>query len=351
MKDLKQQLKDVYSVCFNDSKAYIDYAFDHKYNEENCLYEIIDGKIAAELFISYKKLVLSNEIFDCPYIWGVCTLPSMRRLGLAEKLMDRAHQKLKNQGYNICALHPFRHSFYEKFGYITYNKIFKVEGGKLSDKLEANLSIKKVEDIRAEDFKCVEKYKRTDINSYTFKTATINDIDIINDMYNSFMQSFNGYVYRDINDSKLIFEENNSDGKCTLIYQHNKIIGYFYNFNEDNEIVEFCCSDELVLLNERFKGYIINLPFSTELINLFNFQAVDFTMLKVLNQKELTQKILSKASFAENKKDKALELLNNFNHQEYVLAVTGAYEDFDLKLDKEAVEFFCKKNNYVFDKY
>jgi predicted acetyltransferase len=50
-------------------------------------------------------------------IAAVAVLPEARRRGIAEALMEDALRKMYETGYPISILFPFKHNFYEKFGY------------------------------------------------------------------------------------------------------------------------------------------------------------------------------------------------------------------------------------------
>ena len=66
----------------------------------------------------------------------VVTKPEARRQGYSKKLMILALKKMKEQGQIFSTLYPFRESFYEKLGYITFpqyrNAIFSPTSSKAS---------------------------------------------------------------------------------------------------------------------------------------------------------------------------------------------------------------------------
>jgi predicted acetyltransferase len=51
---------------------------------------------------------------------AISTHPKARRKGYIRQLMRYAYDRLVNQGYVISSLYPFRESFYERLGYVTF---------------------------------------------------------------------------------------------------------------------------------------------------------------------------------------------------------------------------------------
>ncbi len=61
-----------------------------------------------------------GKIFEMGGVAEVSTHPKARRKGYIRKLMRYAYEQLKNQGYVLSCLYPFRESFYERLGYVTF---------------------------------------------------------------------------------------------------------------------------------------------------------------------------------------------------------------------------------------
>lgn len=112
------------------------------YPEHFWILEEDDGKIVS--FINgmvTNELTISDEMFENPLlhykdgswqaIFGVNTIPSYRKRGLAVKLMNYVIQDARNQGRKGCILTCKKEliAYYEKFGYKNLGKSESVYGG------------------------------------------------------------------------------------------------------------------------------------------------------------------------------------------------------------------------------
>ncbi len=66
------------------------------------------------------KQNLRGQIFDMGGIADVATHPASRRKGYVRKLMRFLYQVFYDQGYAVSCLYPFRESFYQRLGYVTF---------------------------------------------------------------------------------------------------------------------------------------------------------------------------------------------------------------------------------------
>lgn len=61
-----------------------------------------------------------GRIFEMGGVADVSTHPGARRKGYIRELMRYSYQQLKDLGYPLSCLYPFRESFYERLGYVTF---------------------------------------------------------------------------------------------------------------------------------------------------------------------------------------------------------------------------------------
>ncbi|MBN2303521.1 MAG: GNAT family N-acetyltransferase [Anaerolineae bacterium] len=60
-------------------------------------------------------------------LWGVATHPAARRNGYARQLLAAWHEAAYEAGLAVTLLYPFRESFYQRLGYVTYPQPRKVK--------------------------------------------------------------------------------------------------------------------------------------------------------------------------------------------------------------------------------
>ncbi len=70
---------------------------------------------AGAYFVS--PTTIRGKEFQMGGVWGVTTKPQYRKQGLVGKIMDRMLEDMYKESVPISILYPFKHSFYEKFGY------------------------------------------------------------------------------------------------------------------------------------------------------------------------------------------------------------------------------------------
>jgi len=66
-----------------------------------------------------------GELYDVSAVWGVTTHPAARRQGHCRRLMARLLAAGRDAEQPLSCLYPFRESFYERLGYVTFPMAFK----------------------------------------------------------------------------------------------------------------------------------------------------------------------------------------------------------------------------------
>jgi hypothetical protein len=61
-----------------------------------------------------------GKLFDANGLWGVATAPGARRNGYCRSVIARLLSALREDGQVFSNLYPFRESFYERLGYVTF---------------------------------------------------------------------------------------------------------------------------------------------------------------------------------------------------------------------------------------
>lgn len=85
------------------------------------LYVLIDGVVAGQVGVFRLPMVTTEGPEDVGAVWAVCTHPSFGRRGIASRLMNEAHERMRAEGLQFSTLGTSRyrlaHPFYLKHGY------------------------------------------------------------------------------------------------------------------------------------------------------------------------------------------------------------------------------------------
>lgn len=118
--DRKQQIINLWRICFGDSEAFISLYFDRVYKDENTMTIEQDGKIVSALqMLPYTMTYLGTEI-QVAYISGACTIPEYRGKGLMRQLLKEAFEEMKKRNIALTALipaDPWLFDYYREQGY------------------------------------------------------------------------------------------------------------------------------------------------------------------------------------------------------------------------------------------
>ena len=64
-----------------------------------------------------------GALLEMGAVWGVATHPTARRQGLARQLLARLLASMRDAGEAVSGLYPFRESFYERLGWVTFPQL------------------------------------------------------------------------------------------------------------------------------------------------------------------------------------------------------------------------------------
>jgi predicted acetyltransferase len=108
---------------------------------KNC-YALFENEEPASIAVGTPMTQnMRGNLFPVCGIWGVSTAPSMRRKGYCRKTMASLLAAERDSGKVFSNLYPFRESFYERLGYISFplTKIAKFQTQSLSPLLKMEL--------------------------------------------------------------------------------------------------------------------------------------------------------------------------------------------------------------------
>ncbi len=202
--DEKDSIREIWDYCFNDSPKFTDYYFKNRYDRYNTVVVDEDGEIVSSLQLNQYKINLNDKYYDTSYVVGVSTLPQVRGKGYMKNIMEFTLEELYKKGQLISILMPIDYRLYRKYGY-----------EHCYDQIEYEINI---EDLRG--FKSLGSLKK----------ASLNHINEMINIEESFLENLNGIVVRDENYYKNLFKEVESEDGHIYIHENEGSDGYIIYF-------------------------------------------------------------------------------------------------------------------------
>lgn len=209
MKNIKQQVKDLWRICFDDSDGFIDLYFRLRYRNDINVYKTQDGHIVSALqMIPYPITFYKSEI-NSSYISGACTHPDYRRKGMMQKLLVKSFKKMYRQNVEVSTLIPANKELFDYYRSLGYNSVFKYKDKKIvpCDRVKDNIIIKNVNTYRQDVY----------------------------DYLNTRMHTRNCCVQHTEKDFKVILSDINiGDASMLCAWQKEKIVGIVIYYTIEN---------------------------------------------------------------------------------------------------------------------
>jgi predicted acetyltransferase len=218
------QIKALWSTCFDDTPAFVDWYFNRYYRHEHTL-GIFDNKnlLASAQVIPY-AIQLRGRKLDCGYVVGVDTAPEARNRGYARRLLSACLELERQRQHAISLLMPFEGQFYYRYGYpfCYFHQQIK---------------------IYPKELRCAAKPWGV-VN----ETDAFTVIDELQRIYEQYTAAYDGFVVRSRESWQLLLEDGALDQtRCYLIEQDGRAEGYcFWTELEDAILIREMawCSEE-----------------------------------------------------------------------------------------------------------
>lgn len=200
----QNNIMEIWNYCFNDGPKFTEYYFNNKYKNYNTIVVEEGTNIVSSLQLNQYKIKLNDKEYNTSYVVGVSTLPEVRGRGYMKHIMDFTLNELYKKNQLVSILMPIDYRLYRKYGY-----------EHCYDQIEYEIDI---EDLRG--FKSLGSLKK----------ASLNHINEMMNIEESFLENLNGIVLRDENYYENLFKEVESEDGCIYIHENEESDGYMIYF-------------------------------------------------------------------------------------------------------------------------
>ena len=120
----KQQVIDLWQVCFKDTDAFVQLYFSTKYSDENTVVHVEDGKVLSALQLLPYSMTCWNRELHISYISGASTWPESRGLGLMKNLLIKSFGIMRSRNIQFSTLIPAESWLFEYYRKVGYGTVF-----------------------------------------------------------------------------------------------------------------------------------------------------------------------------------------------------------------------------------
>lgn len=200
----QNNIMEIWNYCFNDGPKFTEYYFNNKYKNYNTIVVEEEANIVSSLQLNQYKIKLNDKEYSTSYVVGVSTLPEVRGRGYMKHIMEFTLNELYKKDQLVSILMPIDYRLYRKYGY-----------EHCYDQIEYEIDI---EDLRG--FKSLGSLKK----------ATLNHINEMINIEESYLKNLNGMVVRNESYYENLFKEVESEDGRIYIHENEGSDGYIIYF-------------------------------------------------------------------------------------------------------------------------
>ena len=117
---IREKVKNLWKLCFNDSEEFTELYFRLRYNNDiNIAIQSGEEVIAALQMLPY-PMTFEGEDIHTAYISGACTHPDYRNRGVMHELLSQAFARMLHNNVALSTLipaEPWLFDYYARSGY------------------------------------------------------------------------------------------------------------------------------------------------------------------------------------------------------------------------------------------
>lgn len=199
----REQVKALWSQCFDDTPAFVQWYFRQYYRQENTLGIFSGEQLLASAQVIPYQIRLRGSDMSCGYVVGVDTAPEARNRGYARTLLLHCLQLQRERIQHISLLMPFEGQFYYRYGWPFCYFHQQME-------------------LAPSQLRCAAKPWGT-VQTITWQQAAA----ILPPIYQTFVQHYDGTVQRSAQNWKNLLEDAALESTtCYVIMQNDQAAGY-----------------------------------------------------------------------------------------------------------------------------
>ncbi len=118
----KEEIKKIWTECFDDSREFVEMFFNRVYKESDALVLEKNGKIVSSMLLQPYAMTFQGTQVTTGYICGAGTRRAARGNGYMNELMVEALNSALERGFMSCSLIPAHdrlYFYYDKFDFST----------------------------------------------------------------------------------------------------------------------------------------------------------------------------------------------------------------------------------------
>lgn len=122
---IKEQVKALWKICFEDSEEFVDMYFRLRYKTEvNVAIQSGDKVISALQMLPY-PMTFCGETVQTSYISGACTHPDFRSKGVMRELLSQSFARMLRNGVHFSTLIPAEPWLFDYYKHMGYASVFQ----------------------------------------------------------------------------------------------------------------------------------------------------------------------------------------------------------------------------------
>ncbi|WP_455586974.1 GNAT family N-acetyltransferase [Bacteroides sp.] len=130
---IKEKVKALWRLCFDDSEEFINMYFRLRYNNEvNIAIKSGDEIISALQMLPY-PMTFCGKTIQTSYISGACTHPDYRGKGVMRELLSQAFSRMTRNGIALSTLIPAEPWLFDYYARMGYAPVFRYSKKKVSE--------------------------------------------------------------------------------------------------------------------------------------------------------------------------------------------------------------------------